>query len=301
MVSWSVQALSWRIQFKFLRRFVNILNACVSKKTWTPKNGCLEDPFSIPQALFFCFNVKVPTCISSYSNLSNVRVPTCISSLLLVNFFRVSHGISVQTGQPMGFFKPHQQCRWRSQRQAIQPKAPGGFRVIVLPTQTMPCLRGKSLEVTIPKQSCFFFKGKIPQVLSFVYFVLLDSPKMGKFNDPLYQYNLKWPYMHAFRVVVNGSKDTPIWHWRLPIHTLQPNTTPSFLCLWNLTCLDAQSFNLYSTFSFPTFDVWWDFQSFGWRRPVWPETLRNWQPRPSGRRWWLRRQRGRARCKWQHG
>lgn len=147
----------------------------------------------------------------------------------------------------------------------------------------------------------FFFKGEIPQVLSFVYFVLLDSPKMGKFNDPLYQYNLKWPYMHAFRVVVNGSKDTPIWHWRLPIHTLQPNTTPSFLCLWNLTCLDAQSFNLYSTFSFPTFDVWWDFQSFGWRRPVWPETLRNWQPRPSGRRWWLRRQRGRARCKWQHG
>ena len=90
-----MQALSWRIQFKFLRRFVNILNACVSKKTWTPKNGCLEDPFSIPQALFFCFNVKVPTCISSYSNLSNVRVPTCISSLLLVNFFRVSHGISV--------------------------------------------------------------------------------------------------------------------------------------------------------------------------------------------------------------
>ena len=55
--------------------------------------------------------------------------------------------------------------------------------IFVLPTQTgCHVWLVKSLEVTIPKQSFFFFflRGNFPQVLSFVYFVLLDSPKNGQ-------------------------------------------------------------------------------------------------------------------------
>lgn len=154
MVSWSVQALSWRIQFKFLRRFVNILNACVSKKTWTPKNGCLEDPFSIPQALFFLFQCESPYMyFQLFKPLQLVRVPTCISSLLPVNPPRVSHGISVQTGRTSNAGDAANAKRSsRSSRRRLSVQG-----IFVLPTQTGCHVWGENpLKLPYPNKGFFF-------------------------------------------------------------------------------------------------------------------------------------------------